>query len=251
MASVVSFIIIILLSILITRIASVALAMTGLSMEMAAFQARSAFTGVGFTTSEAESVVKHPVRRKIVMLLMLLGNAGIVSAISSLVITYTKQNKTWYSDIVSSASIILAIIIFWLIFRSKYVKKVLDNIISFYLRKYMNLRVIDYDQFLNRGLDYDIDEILVDEDDWLAWKKLGQVALKAEGIMVIGIERSDGTYLGVPDGHVVIKVGDTLKVYGRNEAIKKLKARTIEKGDEEHLEAIEEEEMIKDQVQGD
>ena len=35
---------------------------TGTSSELARFQARSAFTGVGFTTSEAESVVLHPVR---------------------------------------------------------------------------------------------------------------------------------------------------------------------------------------------
>jgi len=39
-----------LLSLLITRIATIALSVTGLSRETARFQARSAFTGVGFTT---------------------------------------------------------------------------------------------------------------------------------------------------------------------------------------------------------
>lgn len=39
-----------LLSLLITRIATNALSVTGLSRETARFQARSAFTGVGFTT---------------------------------------------------------------------------------------------------------------------------------------------------------------------------------------------------------
>lgn len=75
-------------SILITRIATIALTHTGLSRETARFQARSAFTGAGFTTDEAESAVNHPVRRRMLMLLMLLGNAGIVTAISSMMLTF-------------------------------------------------------------------------------------------------------------------------------------------------------------------
>ncbi len=76
MGALVSLLVTIGLSLLVTRVASIALAMTGLSHDLAKFQARSAFTGVGFTTSEAEKVVAHPVRRRILMLLMLLGNAG-------------------------------------------------------------------------------------------------------------------------------------------------------------------------------
>jgi Trk-type K+ transport system membrane component len=41
------------LSLFITRLATTALAATGLSWQAARFQARSAFTGTGFTTSEA------------------------------------------------------------------------------------------------------------------------------------------------------------------------------------------------------
>jgi len=46
------------------------------------------FTGVGFTTSESEKVVSHPVRRRILLMLMLLGNAGIVTAVSSLIVSF-------------------------------------------------------------------------------------------------------------------------------------------------------------------
>jgi hypothetical protein len=46
MAAVVSLLLIIALSLLITRIASVAFVHTGLSREVARFQARSAFSGV-------------------------------------------------------------------------------------------------------------------------------------------------------------------------------------------------------------
>lgn len=83
MAAIVSVLVILALSILVTRIATVALTHTGLSREAAAFQARSAFTGVGYTTTEAESTVTHPVRRRIIAALMLLGNLGIITSMSS------------------------------------------------------------------------------------------------------------------------------------------------------------------------
>lgn len=59
--------------------------LTGLAAESARFQARSALTGVGFTTSEAESVVNHPVRRRVVMLL---GSAGVITAIATLMLSF-------------------------------------------------------------------------------------------------------------------------------------------------------------------
>lgn len=50
------------LSLLITRFATVALTVTGMTRESARFQARSALTGAGFTTQESEAVVSHPGR---------------------------------------------------------------------------------------------------------------------------------------------------------------------------------------------
>lgn len=246
MASVISFIIIIAISLLITRIAAVAFSLTGLSLDIANFQALSAFTGVGFTTSEAESILRHPIRRKIAMLLMLLGNAGIVSAVASLVITFTNESKTWYSDYVTSGIIILSIVFIWFIYRSKYVKKGLDRIISFMLKKYTDIKVIDYEHFLNRDLEYDIDQIIIYGNHWLANKTMKEVHLKEEGIVVLGVERNDSGYTGVPNGDFKIRINDVLKVYGRQEAIENLKDRKLIDGDKQHKEAILEEENIKD-----
>ena len=93
MAALISVFIAITLSLLITRIATEALTLTGLSRTCASFQARSAFTGAGFTTAESEAVVKHPVRRRIIMWLIFLGNAGIVTVISSLVLTFVSTSS--------------------------------------------------------------------------------------------------------------------------------------------------------------
>ncbi|MEL7419682.1 MAG: potassium transporter TrkA, partial [Cyanobacteria bacterium J06555_3] len=74
MPALISVLVAITLSLLITRIATEALTLTGLSRTSARFQARSAFTGTGFATSESEAIVKHPLRRRIIMWLMFLGN---------------------------------------------------------------------------------------------------------------------------------------------------------------------------------
>jgi len=76
-------------SILVARIATRAFMLTGLSKETARFQARSIITGTGFTTDEAEHIVNHPVRRRIALTLMLIGNAGLVTAVSTFVLSFT------------------------------------------------------------------------------------------------------------------------------------------------------------------
>ena len=64
----------ILTSFIAVRIGAFALHLTGMDPEVAAFQALSAFSGTGFTTSEAERVVRHKSRRRIITILIILGN---------------------------------------------------------------------------------------------------------------------------------------------------------------------------------
>lgn len=52
------------ISILINRVAATALVMTGLSRDVARFQARSVITGIGFTTEESRSSTPGPPRRR-------------------------------------------------------------------------------------------------------------------------------------------------------------------------------------------
>src|SRR3954453_23059696 len=84
----VSVIVVVCVSLLVARVGTVALTLTGMSGESARFQARSAFFGVGFTTAEAESVVGHSVRRRIIMWLILLGNAGVVTTMGTLLLSF-------------------------------------------------------------------------------------------------------------------------------------------------------------------
>jgi hypothetical protein len=246
MLPVLTVIIIITISVLVNKIATIALMHTGLSKASAKFQARSAFTGVGYATREAESFVNHPVRRRIIMLLMLLGNAGIVSVIATLLLTvmYTDESPLGFSITARIIMLFAGIIFLIIFFSSKLVDRWLSRIINYMLKKYTRLKVADYSGLLHLAGEFEISEIFIEDDDWLADKTLSQLSLPKEGITVLGIERKNGTYLGIPNRDTKISPGDTLIIYGRAPAIVRLSER--KKGKEGDFERkISEKEAIK------
>ena len=62
--------------------------LTGLPDNVARFQSLSAMTGTGFTTRESELIVNYPIRRRVLMTLMIIGNLGLVSIVSTFVVTF-------------------------------------------------------------------------------------------------------------------------------------------------------------------
>ncbi len=244
MIALVSLFVVVVLSLIITRVATVALTLTGLSREVARFQARSAFSGVGFTTSEAELVVSHPVRRRIILLLMLLGNAGIVSAIASLILSFLSAAGP-REIILRLAVLIVGLGALWAAARSRFVDQYLGRVISWALRRWTHLDVKDYADLLDLYGDYRVVERVVEPGDWLAGKTLADLKLKEEGILVLGIRRKDGTYIGAPRGWTEIRPGDTLIVYGRAGLLEELcRRRAGPAGDRAHEEAVREQERI-------
>lgn len=230
------------LSLLITRVAAMALMLTGLSKEAARFQARSAFSGVGFTTGESESIVNHPVRRRIVMILMLLGNAGIATVAATLMVTLLAagQSDRWLPSL-GLLAIGLGALMF--IARSHWVERRLNRIISWALRKYARLEVRDYVAVLHLQSGYAVTEMQVESNDWLADKSLIQVRLPDEGVLILGIQRAGGAYVGGPTGETQVHPGDCLILYGPIERIEELdRRRAGRSGDEAHAEACAEHE---------
>ena len=59
-----------------------------------------------------------------------------------------------------------------------------------------------------------VSELQVNEGDWVADKKLSESRLTSEGVLVLGIHRKSGAYLGSPDGRTKIVADDVLTVYG-------------------------------------
>ncbi len=211
------------LSILITRIATIALIHTGLAPQAAKFQARSAFTGVGFTTNEAEKVVNHPVRRRILMMLMLLGNAGIVSAVASIMLTFVDTSNT--NAGLRVVFLIGGITLLWTAAQSEWLDQQLSNAITRILKRWTDLDVRDYASLLHVGGEYRVAEMRVEENSWLANATLQQLKLRSEGVIVLGIQLADGTYMGVPDSDTTLNPGDIVLIYARSKTLEALNRR--------------------------
>lgn len=229
------------LSLLITRIATTALTLTGMSREAAKFQARSAFTGTGFTTAEAEKVVNHPVRRKIIMSLMIARSAGLISIIISLILSFGTNGEDEFTRLFRLGWLFAGIIFLWLIARSKHAELWLGRLIKKALNRWTDLETSDFTELLKLTGDYSVREMQVGEDDWLADKKLEECRLRDEGVQVIGIYRSDGGYVGAPMGDTKIHADDNLILYGREKTLNNLDERKAGvKGEAEHKEAARE-----------
>jgi len=216
MLALLSFFIAVIISLIIVRIGTVALEMTGLSRDVAAFQAQSAFFGAGFTTSESEYVVSHPMRRRIIRTLIFFGNAGITSIIVTLVLTLVGGDKN--ESTITFLFMVTGLLGIYLVFKSKRVEKIMRKIIKKFLQKrFPELHICDYTQLLGITRGYSISQIKVKEDNWLANKSLRELELNKEGILVLGIYRKvdkKEVYLNAPRGNTMILPGDILVCYG-------------------------------------
>ena len=97
-------------------IGSIALERTGLDRSTARFQALSAFTNTGFTTSAAEDVVQHRKRRLIASVLIVIGYIGIVGVIVTLVRSFGVESGSWLPTLKRLVFILLGIYALYFIF---------------------------------------------------------------------------------------------------------------------------------------
>jgi len=220
---VIAFLTVLTLSLLITKLATSALAFTGLSKEAAHFQARSAFTGTGFTTGESEKVVDHPVRRRIILVLMTVRSAGLMTIIISLILSLGGSDDQARLD--RLLWLVGGVLILILVSNSKYVDRSLSRMMEWTLSKWTDLDIRDYASLLQLSGNYGVMEVNVREGDWLEGKNLNDCRLPEEGVTVLGIKRDDGNYVGVPTGDTDIYSGDTLILYGRDKALRELGRR--------------------------
>ncbi len=221
MGALITLLVIVSVSLVIVRVGTTALMMTGLSWDTASFQSYSAFFGVGFTTREAELVVDHPVRRRIIRDLILAGNVGLTSVLATVVVTFV-QIDSMGAMLATAAWIVGGLALFLGLVNLSFVKRLLDWGIRFTLRRAGVVRALDYDLLLRVEAGYCISEVEVLESCLLANHRLKESRPADRGIIVLGINRPGGEFIGAPGPEDLIATGDIITVYGHDDAIKEI-----------------------------
>jgi len=236
------FILLLILFFLLTvhRMASTLFELTGLSRDASRLQALSALTGTGFTTKESELIIDHPVRRRVAMLLMLVGNTGIVTAMASVVAGFLELRDTTNSAAVIGGTALAGSVLLLVLAYSRWFNHSLERVVVRMSQRWQVAHVLDYAELLQVGQGFSVCTRSVQASDWIAGKTLADTRLRAEGIIVLGVFREEGVFEGTPNGSTELLAGDRVVVYGRESDIQRVANRVAGWwGDHDHEVAVE------------
>lgn len=219
MAPIVALLILALVSLLVVRIGSTALMMTGLSWDTANFQAYSAFFGVGFTTKEAEMVVNHPVRRRIIRDLIIVGNIGLTSALATLIVTLLQSGSDG-NTLVMLVWMLGGIAALFLVVRIGWLQKITDRLIRRMLERTGMVRALDYELLLRIQHGYVVSEIEILPRTWLEGRSLREARPWDRGVVILAITRDGVTNPGLPEPTEILHSGDVITAYGKEDALR-------------------------------
>lgn len=215
----VPIILVIAISVFVVKIAAVALKMTGLDEKTAHFQALSAFTGTGFTTKDSEYVVQDDIRRKIIIFLMILGNAGLITVITTLVISFGRTNIA--PLLINVGIVLLLIFLLFKVLTHKGVTKFLNDKIESRLEKRPPFQKRPVEEVLRIAKNYGIAEVSIKENCQDLGKTLSESGFREKDILVLAIERENAV-IPAPKASDRILVDDTLICYGKLSNIEKI-----------------------------
>jgi hypothetical protein len=203
-------------SFLIVRAGAAALIITGMEESQARFQALSAFSGTGFTTKEAESVVNHPLRRRVVIWMIILGNAGVVTVIvtSTSSLVTSKRHHLPFIPLILIAGI-------FLIYKVGTNKGFIERWEDFIKKRFSRAKAFeepDTDDLLHSDEGYGVARITIRKGSAWLGKPLFQFAAGQKPISILGIERGE-KWIPVPRPEELAVENDRLIVYGALEMI--------------------------------
>ena len=223
---VVLFILALIASWIIVRIGAIAFQLTGLEWSLAKFQSLSCFSGTGFTTRESELIVGDKRRRRIASVLMVLGNAGLVTLVATAASALNPEQNIfpWLKDNFFNTPINLVVLAIALFL----VYKVLTNrTITGKLTRYLRKRIIkrellkpvSFEELLMLTGGYGISRIEVCEGNPIIDKTLAESDLRKNDITVLAIIRGEET-IANPSANRKILKGDGLISFGKLEKLR-------------------------------
>ncbi len=205
-------------SYLVVRAGAIALMMSGMEQSKARFQALSAFTRTGFTTKEAELVINHPQRRRIITWLIIAGNAGLVAVIVTATSSIT--TSTGYNLPITIAALIGGVLVLYIYLSHSSFARWWDSFIEKRFVKSHVLEEAATEDLLHFIEGYGLVKLIVTEDSIFIGHSLHDVNTADNEFFVLGIERGK-EWISLPRARDVINGGDKLVIYGNLNTLKR------------------------------
>jgi Trk-type K+ transport system membrane component len=234
MVSAFVFFIILIISYFVVKVGAAAFEITGLDQEQAHFQALSAFTGTGFTTKEAELITAYKERRKIASVLMILGKAGFVTLIATLVTTINPEQPPGIfipalegiipGFLLRYVHLFLIFIILLVGYRLFHASRLSKALIKSIQRKMLSKKLfqkVRFEELLLNSQGYGISQIEVTDKNPLAGKTLSESHLRDYDILVLSVERANNHIIN-PAADLMIMPHDNLVCFGKLENMREL-----------------------------
>jgi len=214
MGTAISLLIIFTLSAMVVKTGATILRLTGLTGDIARFQARSAFTGTGFTTSEAEQVLNHPVRRKVITYLIVLGNVGLVSVVSTVIVSFVAmdngdltgvlQQLVWFAGVLA---------VFWMVVLNPIADRIFCGAVGAVFGRILDLDGSGQKLLLQISSSSHVHETIVDAQQAINGVTLRDILPTDQDCLVLGVRRSDGKFLNLPKLDMPVLAGDAVITY--------------------------------------
>jgi Trk-type K+ transport system membrane component len=227
------FIATVVVSFIVVRIGAIAFHLTGVEWSLAKFQALSCFTGTGFTTREAELITAHPQRRRVASMLMVFGNAGLVTLIAtfanSLRPALVPQVSlpllhlvfpSRYLPLVNLLVLAAAAYLVYRVFTHSRVTSRLTNALRSRIIKRRLVKPVTFEELLIATGGYGVSSTEVGEKSPVMNKTILESALRSHDITILVIERGKDA-IPNPPADTKILLGDRVICFGKLLTIRK------------------------------
>ncbi len=213
---------VIVISVLVVRAGAIALVFTGMEESKARFQALSAFTRTGFTTREAETVMRDPRRRSIVTWLIIIGNAGLVTVIVTATSSLTSTTGPWlWINVVILA---VGIYLIYLIVKRTPLLEIWQRFVEKRVKPSPFIEESAPEDLLHFSKGYGLLRIPITRDSPLVGRPLAKANTHGKEFWILGIERGKA-WFSLPTSKATIKEEDKLVVYGEMDYLKQVFGR--------------------------
>lgn len=197
------------------RISAVTMRLTGLPENVARFQCVSALTGTGFTTSESEMIVNYPVRRRILAILMIVGNLGLASVAATFIVSFVGTEPRAGAFVAQAALMAIAIGVTVLVMTNKTLDRAMCGLIGIVLMKTTTLGSRRYSRVLQVDTGFSIAEHIFSGAEPTVLKALEPTGHDLVVLAIRGKAQHRGEHISED---TEIAPGDTLICYGRDQA---------------------------------